>query len=119
MHLKKCLFTASGYTIGRQGQQYSLKNFLKHRPHLSSAEGKGISEATVGLEAKLILKTRNAKGEQCYAKRDSITVQIRNQQDHDCATKAQVQDDRDGASVEIARSHVVVLISFGMGRGSD
>ncbi|XP_078361727.1 E3 ubiquitin-protein ligase TRIM71-like [Oculina patagonica] len=73
-----------------------IKRFPETRPHLSSAEGKGISEATVGLEAQFILSTRNAEGEQCFDERDSVTVQIRNQQGHDCATKAQVQDNRDG-----------------------
>ncbi|XP_078361728.1 E3 ubiquitin-protein ligase TRIM71-like [Oculina patagonica] len=75
----------------------SFNRFLtKTRPHLSSAEGKGISEATVGLEAQFILTTRNAEGEQYYEERDSVTVQIRNQQGHDCATKARFQDNRDG-----------------------
>ncbi|KAL9980323.1 hypothetical protein ACROYT_G008894 [Oculina patagonica] len=75
----------------------SFKTFLnKTEAQQSSAEGKGISEATVGLEAKLVLTTRNAEGEQCYDERDSVTVDIRNRQGHDCATKARVQDNRDG-----------------------
>ena len=62
----------------------------------SSAEGKGITEATVGLEAQTVLTTMNAQGEQCYEERDCVTVQITNRQGHDCATKAQVQDNKDG-----------------------
>ena len=64
--------------------------------HKSSAEGKGISEATVGLQAEFVLTTRNAEGEQHYEERDCVTVEIRNFQDHDSATIAQVQDNKDG-----------------------
>ena len=73
-----------------------VKRFSETRPHLSSAEGKGIIEATVGLEAEFELTTRNAEGEQCYEERDCVTVEIRNQQGHDCATEARVQDNKDG-----------------------
>ena len=51
----------------------------------------------VGLEAQFVLTTRNAEGEQCYEERDCVTVEIRNQQGHDCATKARVQDNKDGS----------------------
>ena len=65
----------------------------------SCASQKGISEATVGLEAQIVATTRNVQGEQCYEERDCVTVEIRNRQGHDCATKAakaQVQDNKDG-----------------------
>jgi len=76
----------------------SLKRFVsKTRPHLSSAEGKGINEAFVGLEAQFFLTTRNAEGEQCCDERDCVTVEIRNHQGQDCATKARVQDNNDGS----------------------
>ena len=64
--------------------------------HESSVEGKGISDVTVGLQAEIVLTTRNTEGEQCYKECDCVTVEIRNQQGHDCATKAQVQDNKDG-----------------------
>ncbi len=76
----------------------SFKTFFsKTEAHHSSAEGKGISEATVGLKAKFNLSTRNAEGEQCYEERDFVTVEIRNRQGHDCATKARVGDNKDGS----------------------
>ena len=76
----------------------SLKPVLsKTRPHLSTADGKGINEAFVGIEAKFVLTTRNAEGEQCYDERDCVTVEIRNHQSHDCETKARVQDNNDGS----------------------
>ena len=65
-------------------------------PHQSSAEGKGIIEATVGLEAQIVVSTMNIRGEQCYEERDCVTVEIRNRQGHDCATQAQVQNNKDG-----------------------
>ena len=60
-------------------------------PSQSSASGKGISEAIIGLEANFILTTKNAKGEQCYEKRDYVSV------GHDCATVVRVQDNKDGS----------------------
>jgi len=74
-----------------------LKKVLtKTRLHQSRAEGKGISEATVGLEAQIVVTTRNALGEQCYEERDCVSVEIRNRQGHDCATKTQIQKKKDG-----------------------
>ena len=63
----------------------------------SRAEGKGITEVTVGLEAQFVLTTRNAENEQCYEQCDIVTVEIRNGDDLECATEAQVQDNKDGS----------------------
>ena len=74
-----------------------FKCFLTNSiPQQSSTKGKGIREATVGLEARIVVTTRNAQGEQCYEERVCVTLEIRNRQGHDCATKAQVQDNKDG-----------------------
>ena len=75
----------------------SVKTFIsKTKAHQSSAEGKGISEATVGLEAQLVITTRNAEEEQCYEKFDSVIMEIRNNQGDDCTTEVNVQDNKDG-----------------------
>ena len=75
----------------------SFKTFLsKTIAQQSSVEGKVNAEAAVGLEAQIALTTRNARGEQCYEEHDCVTVEITNRQSHDCATKAQVQDNKDG-----------------------
>ena len=50
----------------------------------------------VGLEAQIVVTTRNAQDEQCYEEFECVKVEIRNHQSHDCATKAQVQDNKDG-----------------------
>ena len=65
--------------------------------HQSTAEGKGLSEASVGLESNFLLTTRNAEGEHCYNECDCVTVEIKNQQGHDCATEVHVKDEKDGS----------------------
>ena len=44
----------------------------------SIADGKGLTEAIVGIQANFVLTTRNAEGQQCYKKRDQVTAEIRN-----------------------------------------
>ena len=76
----------------------SLKQIISQtNSRNSKAEGKGITEVTVGLEAQFVLTTRNAKNEQCYEQCDIVTVEIRNGDDRECATEAQVQDNKDGS----------------------
>ena len=62
----------------------------------SSAEGKGISEGTVGLEAEIVVTTTNTQKERCYQEHDHVTLEIRNLGGRDSATKPQIQDDKDG-----------------------
>ena len=62
----------------------------------SSADGKGISEAVVGLEAQLVVTTRNKKCQQCYDNNDCVTLEISNRQGDNCAAEVQVQDNKDG-----------------------
>ena len=73
-----------------------LITLLETCAHQSSAEGKGITEAVVGIESQILLTTRNVEGEQHYEERDCVTMQIRNRQGHDCATKERVQDNKNG-----------------------
>ena len=75
----------------------SVKTFIsKTKARQSIAEGKGISEATVGLEAQLALTTRNAEEEQCYEEFDCVIMETRNNQGDDCTTEVNVQDNKDG-----------------------
>ena len=66
------------------------------RAQQSSADGKGISEAIVGLEAQLIVTTRNKKCQQYHDDYDSVTLEINNGQGDNCAADVQVQDNKDG-----------------------
>ena len=50
---------------------------------------------TVGLEAQFVLTTRNAENELCYKKSDIVTVEIKNDGGYNCATEAQVHDNKD------------------------
>ena len=70
---------------------------LKTRAQLSSADGKGINEATVGLVAQLVVTTRNAEGQQYHDDYDSVTLEISNREGDNCATDLQVQDNKDGS----------------------
>ena len=75
----------------------SLKTLVKNTSaHQSSVEGKGITEAVVGIEAHFVLTTRNVEGEQHYEERDCVTMQTRNRQGHDCAAIPRVQDNKNG-----------------------
>ena len=74
--------------------------FLKEsqtRARQSSADGKGISEAIVGLEAQLVVTTRNKKCQQCYDNNDCVTLEVRNREGDNCTTEVQVQDNKDGS----------------------
>ena len=66
------------------------------RAQQSSADGKGISEATVGLEAQLVVTTKNAVGQQCYNNDDCVKLEVTNRQGDNCAADVQVQDNKDG-----------------------
>ena len=66
------------------------------RAQQSRADGKGISEAIVGLEAQLVVTTRNKKCQQCYDNNDCVTLEVSNRRDDNCAAEVQVQDNKDG-----------------------
>ena len=70
---------------------------LETRAQQSSADGKGISEAIVGLEAQLVVTTRNKKCQQCYDNNDCVTLEVRNREGDNCTTEVQVQDNKDGS----------------------
>ena len=76
----------------------SLKQIISQTKSCNSkAEGKGITEVTVGLKSQFTLTTRNAKNKQCYEQCDVVTVEIRNDNGRECATETQVQDNKDGS----------------------
>ena len=66
------------------------------RAQQSRADGKGISEAIVGLEAQLVVTTRNKKCQQCYDNNDCVTLEIGNRQGENCPAEVLVQDNKDG-----------------------
>ena len=90
MKNQKLLDLACGEQIG------SLKS-TQTRAQQSSADGKGINEAIVGLEAQLVVTTRNTEGQQCHDDYDSVSLEISNRQGDNCAADVQVQDNKDGS----------------------
>ena len=95
--LRRFIFVENGALMHKTNSEGTgtFRTFLSRTEAVQSSASK-ISKATVGLEAQIVLTTRNAQGEQCYEEHDYVTVEIRNRQGHDCATKAQVQDNKDG-----------------------
>ena len=83
------------FDLAYREQIGSLKS-TQTRAQQSSADGKGINEAIVGLEAQLVVTTRNAEGQQCHDDYDSVSLEIRNRQGDNCAAEVQVQDNKDG-----------------------
>ena len=69
---------------------------LETRAQQLSADGKGISEAIVGLEAQLVVTTRNKECQPSYDNNDCVTLEISNRQGDNCAAEVQVQDNKDG-----------------------
>ena len=85
------------FDLVRAEQIGSLKDYLtKTRAQQSSADGKGISQAIVGLEAQLVVTTRNKKCQSSYDNNDRVTLEISNRQGDNCAAEVQVQDNKDG-----------------------
>ena len=82
------------FDLIRADQIGSLKE-RQTRAQQSRADGKGISEAIVGLEAQLVVTTRNKKCHQCY-NNDCVTLEISNRQGDSGAAEVQVQDNKDG-----------------------
>ena len=69
----------------------------KTKSNNSGAVGKGITDVTVGLKAQFVLTTRSAENKRCYEQFTSVSMQMRNDQGHNCATGVQVQDNKDGS----------------------
>ena len=95
--LRRFIFVENGALMHKTNSEGTgtFRTFLSRTEAVQSSASE-ISKATVGLEAQIVLTTRNAQGEQCYEEHDCVTVEITNRQGHDCATKAQVQDNKDG-----------------------
>ena len=78
-------------------EQIGSLNLTLTRAQQSSAHGKGISEAIIGLESQLIVTTRNAEGQQYHDDYDSVTMEISNRQGDNCVADVQVHDNKDGS----------------------
>ena len=75
----------------------TLKILQQTEASQSVAEGKGIEEGTVGVEAEFFLTTRNAEGKQCYNRHDRVTVEIRDEQGRECPAEVRINDSKNGS----------------------
>ena len=71
---QKMLDVVKGEEIG------SLEKPHRTKASESIAEGDGVKQGTVARKAQFNLITRNAEGEQCYDKRDRVTVEFKDEQ---------------------------------------
>ena len=86
---QKILDVVNGTEIG------SLETY-RTKASESLAEGEGLKEGTVGRKAKFNLITRNAKRKQGYDGRDSVMVEIKDEQRQECVTEVKIEDIKDG-----------------------
>ena len=92
------VFTANKKLIDQVRSDGVGSFFLsKTKSNNSGAVGKGITDVTVGLKAQFVLTTRSAENKRCYEQFTSVSMEMRNDQGHDCATGVQVQDNKDGS----------------------
>ena len=92
------VFTANKKLIDQVSSDGVGSFFLsKTKSNNSGAVGKGITDVTVGLKAQFVLTTRSAENKRCYEQFTSVSMEMRNDQGHDCATGIQVQDNKDGS----------------------
>ena len=75
----------------------SLRTQSETSAEKSTVDGEGISEATVGIEARFQLSTRNTFGDCYHLRTDRITVECKNEKGEDCVTGVRIQDNEDGS----------------------
>ena len=64
----------------------------------STAEGDGLAEPTVGLEAQFVVTTKNSKGDVCYSPLDRVAVEITRRRGRQEPVKnVQIEDKKNGS----------------------
>ena len=87
---KKMLDIVNGEEIG------VLEEAFRTKASESLAEGEGLKEGTVARKAQFNLIIRNAERKQGYNERDSVTVEIKDDQGQECVTDVRVDDNKNG-----------------------
>ena len=83
----------------------------------SVAEGKGLKEAEVGIEANFIVTTNDFEGKQCYYENDQLEITIKSLSGTDVVDKV-IKDNKDGEytvayTLHCAGEHTVVVMLNG------
>ena len=73
-----------------------LEEDNRAKPSESLAEGEGLKEGIVARKAQFNLITRNAERKQCFDERDFVSVEIKDEQEHERVTEVRVDDNKDG-----------------------
>ena len=83
----------------------------------SVADGKGLEEAEVGIEANFIVTTKDFEGKQCYYENDLLEITIKSLSGTDVVDKV-IKDNKDGEytvayTLHCADEHTVVIMLNG------
>ena len=73
-----------------------LEEVNRTKPSESLAEGEGLKEGIVAHKAQFNLITRNAERKQWYNEHDGVTVEIKDEQERECATEVKIDDNKNG-----------------------
>ena len=63
----------------------------------STAEGDGLAETIAGLEAQLMVTTKNSKGDVCYSSLDRVAVEITRRGGQEPVKNVQIEDKKNGS----------------------
>ena len=63
----------------------------------STAEGDGLAEATVGLEAQFVVTSKNSNGDVCYGPLDRVAVEITRRGGQEPVENVQIEDKKNGS----------------------
>ena len=89
---QKTLDTVNGEELGF----LCMEEGYRKEPSKFLAEGKGLTEGTVGRKAQFNLFTRTAKRKQWYDEGDRVTVEIKDEQERECVTQVKIDDNKTG-----------------------
>ena len=73
-----------------------LEEGNRTKPSKFLAEGEGLKEGIVARKAQFNLISRNAKRKQCHDERDRVTIEIKDEQERECATEVQIDSKENG-----------------------
>ena len=89
---QKTIDTVNGEELGF----LCMEEGYRKKPSEFLAEGKGLTEGTVGRKAQFNLIRRNAKRKQWYDEGDRVTVEIKDEQERECVTQVKIDDNKNG-----------------------
>ena len=89
---QKTIDTVNGEELGF----LCMEEGYRKEPSKFLAEGKGLTEGTVGRKAQFNLFTRTAERKQWYDERDRVTVEIKDEQERECVTQVKIDDNKTG-----------------------